>query len=92
VKKNRPKCSPKPFLPVNIIYRAKSSQQFWATSVMFKELPKVNNHPIGQNSPNQVTLIAGRFHSTNTEKFSANTISAKRILRAFHGPIFFKQN
>jgi hypothetical protein len=28
----------------------------WATSVIFKNLPKVNIHPIGENSPILVTL------------------------------------
>jgi hypothetical protein len=29
----------------------------WATSVIFKKLPKVNNRPLGENSPNLVTLL-----------------------------------
>jgi hypothetical protein len=28
----------------------------WATSAIFKKLPKVNNHPMSENSPNLVTL------------------------------------
>jgi hypothetical protein len=28
----------------------------WATSVIFKKLPKVNNRPMGENSPHLVTL------------------------------------
>jgi hypothetical protein len=28
----------------------------WATSVIFKKLPKANNHPLGENDPNLVTL------------------------------------
>jgi hypothetical protein len=28
------------------------------TSVIFKKVPKVNNHPRGENSTNQVTLVA----------------------------------
>jgi hypothetical protein len=28
----------------------------WATSVMFKKMPKVNKRPLGENSPNLVTL------------------------------------
>jgi hypothetical protein len=35
-----------------------STLKFWATSVIFKKLLKVNNHPIGENSPNLVTLLA----------------------------------
>jgi hypothetical protein len=36
----------------------KSSQKIWATSEIFKELPKVNNQPIAKNSPKLVTLTA----------------------------------
>jgi hypothetical protein len=36
----------------------KSSQEMWATaSVIFKNMPKVNNHPTAENSPNLVTLV-----------------------------------
>jgi hypothetical protein len=31
-----------------------------ATSVIFKKISKVNNHPMGENSPNLVTLVAGK--------------------------------
>jgi hypothetical protein len=41
--KNRPKCSPP----------KKSS----VTSLIFRKLPTVNNSPIGENSPNLVTLM-----------------------------------
>jgi hypothetical protein len=35
----------------------------WATFVIFKKLPKVNNHPKGKNSLNLVTLAPYRcFH------------------------------
>jgi hypothetical protein len=29
----------------------------WATSVIFKKLPKVNNRPMGENSPHLVDLF-----------------------------------
>jgi hypothetical protein len=29
----------------------------WATSVIFKKLSRVHNHPLGKFSPNRVTLI-----------------------------------
>jgi hypothetical protein len=29
---------------------------FWATSAIFKELPKVNKSPMGENFPDLVTL------------------------------------
>jgi hypothetical protein len=35
----------------------KSSQKIWATLEIFKKVPKENNHPTGENSPNLVTLI-----------------------------------
>jgi hypothetical protein len=28
----------------------------WATSVIYQKLPKDNNRPMGENSPNLVTL------------------------------------
>jgi hypothetical protein len=37
------------------------------TTVIFKPLPKANNRPIGENSPNLVTLLGGRaekFHQS----------------------------
>jgi hypothetical protein len=34
----------------------KSGPKIWATSVI-KKIPKVNNHPIGENSPNLFTLV-----------------------------------
>jgi hypothetical protein len=36
----------------------KSSQKICAASVVFEKLPNVNNHPMGENSPNLVTLLA----------------------------------
>jgi hypothetical protein len=36
---------------------AKSGKTFSATCLIFIKLPKVNNHPIGEKSPNLVTLI-----------------------------------
>jgi hypothetical protein len=38
------------------LYHGKSSPKMWVTSVIFKKLPKVNNYPLGENSPNLVTL------------------------------------
>jgi hypothetical protein len=37
----------------------KSSPKIWATSIFIKKLPKINNHPMGENSPNLVTLRKG---------------------------------
>jgi hypothetical protein len=40
-----------------ITFMCKYSLKFRATSVFKKNLPKVNNHPMGENSPNLVTLV-----------------------------------
>jgi hypothetical protein len=43
-----------------------------ATSVIFKEMPKVNNHPTGENSPNLVTLlimVSRSWHSPKLYKY-----------------------
>jgi hypothetical protein len=37
--------------------RGKGTPIMWATSVIFKKLLRVNNHPLGENSPNPVPLI-----------------------------------
>jgi hypothetical protein len=29
----------------------------WATFLIFENLAKLNNHPMGENSPNLVTLV-----------------------------------
>jgi hypothetical protein len=39
----------------------KSSTKILAASVIFTKMPKVNNHPIGENSSNLVTLAVGVF-------------------------------
>jgi hypothetical protein len=36
----------------------KSGPTIWASFVIFKKLPKVNTHPIGEKSPNLVTLLS----------------------------------
>jgi hypothetical protein len=41
-----------------VFYCGKAPPNIKATSVFFKELPKVNNRPMGENSPNLVTLIS----------------------------------
>jgi hypothetical protein len=35
----------------------RSSPRIFATSVIVKNMPKENNHKIGENSPNLVTLL-----------------------------------
>jgi hypothetical protein len=37
----------------------KTGWKIWATSVIFKKLPKVNNHPMGEIGPNLVTMVPG---------------------------------
>jgi hypothetical protein len=43
----------------------KSSPNIWSTPVIFKKLPKENNHPMGENSPNPVTLLRVERNSGN---------------------------
>jgi hypothetical protein len=38
----------------------------WATFVIFTKLPKVNNRPIGEKSPNLVSLLSGDILATTT--------------------------
>jgi hypothetical protein len=38
-------------------YHGKSSQNWWATLLIFNELPKEKNRPLGENSMNLVTLV-----------------------------------
>jgi hypothetical protein len=47
----------------------------WATSVLNK-LPKVNNNPIGENSPNLVTLADSVANSSFPK--SINLLAAKK--------------
>jgi hypothetical protein len=39
-----------------------SSQIFLAISEIFEKLPKENNRPVGENSPNLVTLTVTEAH------------------------------
>jgi hypothetical protein len=41
-----------------------------ATSVIFKPLPKVNNRPLSENSPNLVTLPGGHYHDHYFDQLS----------------------
>jgi hypothetical protein len=53
--KNRPKCGKTIFVNINV-YHGKNSPRIWATFVFLKT--GQNNHPIGKNLPNLVTLNA----------------------------------
>jgi hypothetical protein len=55
--KNRPKMLPNLiFVKNNTLFCAQvnSSTKMWASSVIFRKLPEVNNSPSGENSPNLV--------------------------------------
>jgi hypothetical protein len=39
------------------IFSEKSSRIIYDTYIIFKNLPKIPNHPIGENSPNLVTFV-----------------------------------
>jgi hypothetical protein len=57
-KKNRPKRCPSGFLTKLLLnfYGRKKKIKKLSTFVIYKTLPKVNHHPIEENSPNLVTL------------------------------------
>jgi hypothetical protein len=42
-------------------YREDSSPKLCGISAIFKPLPKVNNHLLGENSPNLVTLAYNAY-------------------------------
>jgi hypothetical protein len=64
-KKNRPKCGPAHFCVKIIIelYRGKNPNPNFGLTKYFKKLPKETNRPIGENSPNLVTLPETLFSS-----------------------------
>jgi hypothetical protein len=57
-----PKCSPTRFLLKHIhsIFIFIEVRKCWLFFVVFKSLPKVNNHPMGENSSKLVALAAGK--------------------------------
>jgi hypothetical protein len=60
----------------------KIAQKLWATSVILKILPKVNNRPLGETSPHLVTLVtyATPFAIIYVETFfQISSFSAKKI-------------
>jgi hypothetical protein len=57
----------------------KSSPQIRATSLLFQKIAKVNNRPLGENSPNLVTLI-GSTKSANLQQFNRKRRN-KRVLQ-----------
>jgi hypothetical protein len=44
----------------------KSSPKLWASSVIFKKLPKEHNQPMGENSPNLVTMVENAIKKYQT--------------------------
>jgi hypothetical protein len=56
--KNRPKhCPIHFFVKIKIIWKRVAQKLIWDISLFFQKLAKLNNHPIGEKSPNLVTLI-----------------------------------
>jgi hypothetical protein len=55
--KNRPKTHiAQPIFAIINKQRWKKQPKIWVISIITKTLPKVNSHPIGEHSPNLVTL------------------------------------
>jgi hypothetical protein len=43
------------------------AQKSWASFVIFQQLPKENNHPRGEKSPNLVTLAVDNLPLSSSE-------------------------
>jgi hypothetical protein len=46
-----------------------------AASVFFTKLPKVNSHPIGENSPNLVTLLTTTYFILSMHKHDDSVVT-----------------
>jgi hypothetical protein len=57
-------------------FRGKVAQRF---GLFLYVIPKVKNDPVGENSPNQVTLIVSNEHK-NSQNFNVITIPSSLIL------------
>jgi hypothetical protein len=56
-----------------------------ATFVVFKSQPKVSNRPIGESSPNQVTLLTTKKRRKKTGKKNKTTERALLLCTQRHG-------
>jgi hypothetical protein len=54
----------------------KGSPKMWAASEIFIKIPKVNNHPLGANSPNLVTLFATKTASSSFSPLLNKSLAA----------------
>jgi hypothetical protein len=55
---------------MHILNCGKEWPKMWGSFLISKKLPKANNHPMGKNSPNLVTLAKAIFssNSKNTQE------------------------
>jgi hypothetical protein len=60
------------------------AQKNWAISVIFNKMPRVNNRPIGENSPNLVTLTV---HSSSSKSWSEVGYDDYTLKRASRGEL-----
>jgi hypothetical protein len=71
--------------PNHFFVKINTQQVPWKTSVIFKPLlPKVNNRPIGEHSPNLVTLNSRSFLGTGNSfqnGFPENLISLRKMVK-----------
>jgi hypothetical protein len=51
--------------------KKKKKKKIWAIAVICLKLPKVNNDPIGENSPNLVTLLGNPLIFTPLKTLSS---------------------
>jgi hypothetical protein len=77
--KNYPKCSSTHFFKTTLtLTDYKSSSQTWDTSVIFKKLPRVNNRPVFENSPDLVTLASSYFQQRQSGVNHCNTFRPRK--------------
>jgi hypothetical protein len=73
VSKSRPKCTSTIFCQNKYITGA-SSPKILRYFSNFQKLPKVNNRPMGENSPNLVTLLATTIATTSASQIASNRV------------------
>jgi hypothetical protein len=68
--KNRPKYSPIHCLSklIHNFCSGEKKAKMRSTSVIFIKLPKVNSHPMGENSPDLVTLLGDKAVGNGTTR------------------------
>jgi hypothetical protein len=73
---------------MHTLNRVKSSPNIWATSAIFKKYPKQTTyHPLGENSPNLVTLSLIDGTETIELTFRLSPPKSNLVVRRRHGRV-----